>query len=357
MYPHIQRAGYGFLSDGRAVDAVTLTNRHGLSVNLLTLGASVQALRVPDRAGRFTDIALGFDSVRDYEVNRECFGVTLGRFANRIAGAAFDLDGHHWALTANEGQNTLHGGAAGFGRRLWTLDELEPNLGPCATMRLDSPDGDEGFPGALAVTATFKLTEDALVIHYRATTSAATVVNLSNHTYFNLAGADGAEDILQHELTLPSAAAYLPVNDASIPTGEIRPVAGSVFDFRQPTPIGQRIGDADPQLIPGKGYDHTWVVGNASGSALHAIARLRHPKSGRVLDVSSNQPGLQFYSGNHLDGTATGKSGRLYGPRHGLSLEAQRFPDAPNQPAFPSARLAPGETYDNWIVYRFWVSE
>jgi aldose 1-epimerase len=343
----------GTMTDGRGIDAITLSNSAGLTVRILSLGATVQSLLAPDAHGTCADIALGLPSAAQYQVNRENFGVTLGRYANRIADGRFTLEGVTYQLATNDGPNCLHGGTRGFGRVLWTVAELKRGASAGVTLTLDSPDGDDGFPGALAVSADFALIDSRLEIHYRATASAPTIVNLSNHTYFNLGGEGSGRGILGHRLTIP-AAAYLPVDSTSIPTGEVRPVAGTPFDFHRATPVGRSLRDGrDPQIVIGKGYDHCWVLSDSAVAEPRLVATMYDPDSGRLLEVLSTQPGLQFYSGNWLDGSTVGKSGRTYRQSDGFSLEPQRFPDTPNQPDLGSARLLPGEVYENRIVYRF----
>ncbi|MEH3146298.1 MAG: galactose mutarotase [Methylobacterium frigidaeris] len=344
----MQAESFGTTRDGAAVIRHTLA-RGGLRVRILSYGAIVQTIEVPDRDGRVANVALGLDRLDLYETVSPHFGGLLGRYANRIAGGRFSLDGRSHDLTRNEGGNTLHGGAQGFDRHVWDVVAAGTDR---ITLRRVSPDGEEGFPGTLAAVVTYSLDEaGGLRIDYEAETDAATVVSLSNHSYFNLAG-EGSGDVLGHEVTV-FADHYTPVDDDQIPTGALAPVAGTPFDFRQPTPLGARIRAADPQLIRGQGYDHNFVLG--PGDALRPAARVREPGSGRCLDVLTTRPGLQLYSGNQLDGRLAGPGGRLYRPGDALCLEAQAFPDAPNQPGFPSAVLRPGETFRATTVYRFSV--
>jgi aldose 1-epimerase len=351
-----KREVFGTLADGREVAAVVLSNGNGMSVRVLAYGALLQQLTVPGREGA-ADVVLGYDGLEGYLAAPNYFGVSVGRYANRIGGAQFTLDGRTYQLARNDGPNSLHGGALGFDKRLWTIARVEQ--GPArasVTLTYRSPDGEEGYPGTLDVSATYALNEqNELEVTYGATTDKATVVNLTNHAYFNLAGASSAVSALDALLTIP-ADNYTPVDATLIPTGEIRPVAGSAFDFRQPTRIGDRVrhGD-DEQLRIGRGYDHNWVVSRSPVDGVQLLARLEDPGSGRVMEVLSNQPGVQFYSGNFLDGTVTGKAGAIYRQGDALCLEPQVFPDTPNRPAFGSARLDPGMQYRNVIVYRFSV--
>jgi aldose 1-epimerase len=346
-------ASFGRLPDGREVRAVTLSNGKGVSATIIAYGASLQALTMPDKAGRKADVQLGYATIGEYLANPQYFGATVGRVANRIAKGRFTLDGKAYQTPVNNGENSLHGGALGFDKVLW--DIVEASSGPTAhvTLRYVSPDGDQGYPGALTVYATYSLDEaNALRIEYKATTDRPTVVNISNHAYWNLAGEGSARGAMGHVVTIP-ADAYTPVDRTLIPTGELKPVAGTVFDFRKPRAIGDRVRDAtDPQIVYGRGYDHNWVVGKAPTKDLHLMARVSDPVSGRGFELWSNQPGLQFYSGNFLDGTTIGKAKRVYREGDALVLEPQLFPDTVNQPAFGSALLKPGQTYRNTIVYR-----
>lgn len=352
----VGRSLFGKLADGHAIEAITLTNSHGISVRIITLGAAIQALLLPDRRGVKADVVLGFAAPSDYEAHPQYFGATVGRFANRIAKGHFVLDGKSYQLATNNGPNSLHGGLKGFDKVIWLVNGVSHGSTASVTLEYVSPDGDQGYPGALTVTATYSLNErNELSVEYRATTDQVTIVNISNHTYFNLAGEGAAEGVMHHLLTLP-AEEYTPVDATLIPTGEVRPVAGTAFDFRQAKPIGRDIRNGlDEQLVYGKGYDHNWVVGRAIVSAPRLMARVEEPVSGRVMEILSNQPGIQFYSGNFLDATVTGKSGRTYRQGDAIVLEPQLFPDTPNRPAFGSARLEPGETYLNKITYRFSV--
>ncbi len=351
----VQRSLFGTLPDGRKVEAVTLTNASGMTARVIAWGAILQELCVPDRHGHCTDVVLGYADLAGYLAEPNYFGATIGRYANRISGGRFTLDGHEYALARNDGPNALHGGIAGFDKRLWTITAVES--GPVASVVLSytSPAGEEGYPGALEVTVKYSLdAANQLTIELGATTNAPTIVSLTHHSYFNLASAASA---LDQVLTIP-AEHYTPVDAALIPTGELRPVAGTNFDFRQPTPIGARIGDRDDQqLAYGNGYDHNWVIARSVSHTPRLNARLSDPASGRTMELWSNQPGLQFYSGNFLCGTVIGKAGRAYQRGDGLCLEPQLFPDTPNQPAFGSARLDPGQRSCNRIELRFSASQ
>jgi aldose 1-epimerase len=347
------RAAFGALPDGRAVEAVTLDNGHGLRARILSYGAILQSLDVPDRAGHPADVVLGYADAATYLTHPNYFGATVGRYANRIAGGRFTIDGRAYQLPLNNGPNSLHGGPLGFDKRIWRIAAVHGGAEPSVTLAYTSADGEEGYPGTLSVTATYTLAADALRVDYRATTSAPTIVNITNHSFFNLAGEASGRTILDDRLTIP-AATITPVDATLIPTGAFRPVAGTPFDFRAPTTIGTRIRDGrDGQIRFGQGYDHNYVVTRAPTRDLHLLARVEDSGSGRVLEILSNQPGVQFYAGNFLDGSAVGKSGHSYRQSDGLALEPQIFPDTPNQPAFGSARLDPGQTYENRIVYRF----
>jgi len=348
------RQTFGTLPDGRAVDAVTLSNGHGMHIRVLALGALIQSLVVPDAKGRADDIVLGYDTLKGYLDRHNYFGVSVGRYANRIAGAAFTLDGVRHTLTRNDGDNTLHGGVEGFGQRLWTITKVSAGPSASVTLTLHSPDGDQGFPGNLDASVTYTLAEnDTLTLTYSAVTDRPTVVNLTNHAYFNLAGATSGKSVLDEWLTIP-AQRYNPIDKGLIPTGELRDVAGTAFDFTRPSRIGARIREGhEPQLVLAHGYDHNWIVAMAPAAAPRPMARVEDRASGRVLDVSGTAQGLQVYTGNFLDGTIAGKGGTLYRQGEALCLEPQTFPDTPNQPALGSARLDPGAVYTNTIVYRF----
>jgi len=317
---------------------------------ILDYGGIVQSLTAPDRLGGYADITLGFDSLQPYLRDSPYFGALIGRYANRIAGGAYMLEGKSYCAAANDGRNSLHGGPRGFDKALWRVERAEVAAeGPELVLRHLSPDGDQGHPGTLDVAATYTLTNaDVMRIEFRATTDEPTVVNLTGHSYFNLRGRG---DILGHVLQL-NASCFTPVDSSFIPTGAIRAVAGTPFDLRSPTVIGAKLVESDEQLVNGRGYDHNWVMDDARRSLSHQ-ATLSEPETGRVLEVWSTEAGLQFYSGNFLDGTLRGKNGVVYPFRGGLALEPQNFPDAPNHSNFPSAELKPGETYRHIIEYRF----
>ncbi len=351
------REAFGTLADGTPIEKVTLTNANGMSATVMTLGATLQALMVPDRDGNVADVVLGYDTAAEYLENPQYFGATVGRYANRIAGGSFSLDGQRFTLETNDGPNHLHGGVAGFDKRVWTITSVTSGPEAKVVLSYRSPDGEGGYPGTLVATATYTLNEaNELKIEYGAVTDAPTVVNITNHSFFNLAGgAIDAPAAVSQRLTL-NASRFTPVNETLIPTGELRPVEGTPFDFRAPTVIAERIRNGhNEQIRIGRGYDHNYVLDGASG-ALRPAVRLEDPVSGRVMEIESDAPGLQFYSGNFLDGTVTGKGGRIYRQGDGLCFEPQVFPDSPNQPSFPTARLNPGETYSNTMVLRFSVA-
>jgi aldose 1-epimerase len=348
-----RRATFGTLPDGRAVEVITLSNAKGVSARILTYGALLQALVVPDARGQKADVVLGYDSLDGYLKKPNYFGSSVGRYANRIGKARFTLDGQPYQLAANDGPNNLHGGNQGFDRKLWTIGKVVSGPVASVTLTYTSPDGEEGFPGTMQVSATYALNgKGELAVTYRARTDKPTVVNLTNHAYFHLGGTHSGRGVEDHVLTIP-AATYTPVDATLIPTGQLAPVKNTPFDFRQPRRIGDRWRDGDRQMTLARGYDHNWVVTPKPSPSIHLDARLADPVSGRVMELWSNQPGLQFYSGNFMDGTITGKSGQIYRQGDGLCLEPQLFPDTPNQPAFGSARLEPGQTYEHRILYRF----
>jgi len=348
-----KRETFGSMPDGRKVDAVVLSNAHGMTARIIALGASIQSLATPDRNGKSANIALGYATLADYLGNPQYFGATVGRYANRIAKGKFTLDGHAYSVPVNNGVNSLHGGSKGFDKVLWTVGEVKHDADKASvTLSYVSPDGDMGYPGKLTATVTYTLDEaNHLSIDYRATTDKTTIVNLSNHAYWNLSG-EGSGSVMEHRLTIPGEA-YLPVDAGSIPTGEIRKVAGTPFDFRQAKPIGRDIRTNDAQLLNGHGYDHNWVISKDEAPALRVVARVEDPASGRVLTLKSSKPGLQFYSGNFLDGTTVGTGGHVYRQGDAFVLEPQLYPDTPNQASFGSARLEPGHEYRNLIVYEF----
>lgn len=347
------RTPAGRLADGTPIEAVTLRNAHGIAATVISYGATLQSLIAPDRKGKSAEVILGYDTAAEYESKPNYFGVTVGRYANRIAGGRFTLDGHDYQLTQNDKANSLHGGQRGFDKRIWTIRSVSSGAVANVVLSLTSADGDQGYPGSLNVTVTYSLDEAGnLKIAYEAATDRPTIVNMTNHALFNMAGDGAAEGTSRQMLTIP-ARAYTPVDDKLIPTGELKPVTGSVFDFRKPRLIAAGVRDGrDPQIVIGRGYDHNFVLDKGQTATPQLAARLEDPASGRVLEVLSTEPGLQFYSGNFLDGTLVGRSGRVYRMGDGIALEPQKFPDAPNQPAFASARVDPGKPYRHIMIYR-----
>ncbi|WP_074552012.1 aldose epimerase family protein [Dyella sp. AtDHG13] len=348
-----RRETFGTMPDGTKVEAVVLSNAHGMQVRILALGASLQSVSTPDRNGKSENIALGYASLDGYLSKPQYFGATVGRYANRIAKGRFSLDGRSYDVPVNDGANSLHGGTRGFDKVLWTVGKVTHDSDKASVMLSHvSPDGDMGYPGTLSASVVYSLDEkNQLSIDYRATTDKPTIVNLSNHAYWNLSG-EGSGSVMDDRLTI-AGEAYLPVDAGSIPTGEIRKVAGTPFDFRHAKPIGRDIRTNDPQLLNGRGYDHNWVISKGEAKALRMVARVEDPMSGRVLTLKSTQPGLQFYSGNFLDGTTVGTGGHVYRQGDAFVLEPQLYPDTPNQASFGSARLEPGHEYRNLIVYEF----
>lgn len=352
MEERIARAGYGRLPDGRTVTRFTLSNRNGTSAEILDYGGILVALRAADRDGRHDNVVLGCPDLEGYCADRSYFGALVGRYANRIAHARFQLDGTSYELACNDPPNALHGGRQGFNRALWRAEIGENGGAPVLVLRHVSPDGDEGYPGTLTVEVRYALgADDALRIDYIATTDRPTVVNLTSHPYFNLAG-EGSGDVYGHELMI-AADAFTPVDAGLIPTGEIRPVAGTPFDFRAAAPIGRNIRAADQQILRSGGFDHNFVLRSADAGALRLAAVVREPRSGRVLEVSTTEPGVQLYSGNSLDSTRPGAAGRPYRQGDGFCLETQHFPDSPNHDSFPTTVLRPGQTLRSTTVYRF----
>lgn len=350
----IARSGFGSMPDGTAVEAYTLTNAAGMTVRVLTCGGILQEISVPGRDGSFANVELGFDNLGDYLTDSPYFGALVGRFANRIAAARFSLDGADYVLPVNNGSNSLHGGIVGFDKRVWQAEVGGSVDEPALSLHLVSQDGDQGYPGALTVDVTYRLTAgNAIEIDYRATTDKPTICNLTNHAYFNLGG-EGTGDVLGHELTI-DADSYTPVDDNQIPTGEIAPVAGTPMDFTTPHRIGERIRDGFAQLRQGKGYDHNYVLNRPAGdmSTLLLAARVVEPVSGRVLEVHTTQPGLQLYTGGFLDASVAGTSGRYYRMGDAFCLETQHFPDSPHQPSWPSVVLRPGAVFESRTVYAF----
>lgn len=347
----ITTKAFGTTTAGEKVTQYTLTNVKGASVSIINYGGIVTSLKVPDRNGKLADVVLGFKTLAEYEKPGPYFGALIGRYGNRIANGEFTLDHKTYHLARNNNGQSLHGGLKGFEKMIWNATPVETKQGPSLKLTYVSKDGEEGYPGSLSVTATYTLTnKNELKIVYRATTDKATVVNLTHHSYFNLAG-PGSGDILDHVVTI-HAKKYTPVDKVLIPTGKLASVKGTPFDFRNPTPIGARINEQDEQLKNGNGYDHNWVADKLPGH-LGMISKVEDPKSGRVMEVISTEPGVQFYSGNFLDGSITGKGGKVYNFRNGFCFEPQHFPDSPNHKNFPSTVLRPGETYKNTIIYRF----
>lgn len=345
----IDKSPFGLTPEGESVDLYTLTNDNGLQARIITYGGIVVSLETPDRTGNLADVVLGYDNLEGYLEKNPFFGCLVGRVANRIAGGRFTLDGVEYILARNNDANHLHGGLKGFDKAVWKAEEVRRDDAVGVVLKHNSPDGDEGYPGALRCKVTYWLTNnDGLVIEYEAETDRATPVNLTHHSYFNLAG-HGNGDILGHEMMI-AADRFTPVDETLIPTGELRPLDGSPLDFRKPVPIGARIDADDEQVRRGGGYDHNYVLNGPPGSL---AARVREPGSGRIMEVYTTEPGMQFYSGNFLDGTITGKNGKVYGHRYGFCLETQHFPDSPNQPGFPSIILRPGERYTQRTEYRF----
>jgi len=347
----MKKSVFGKTKDGEAVDLYVLSNANGMEVAITNHGGTVVSIKAPDRNGKFADVVLGFDNFDGYLNNTPFFGALVGRYGNRIANGLFTLDGHEYHLAQNDGRNTLHGGLKGFDKRVWSAKDVSKTGVPAIELTYVSKDGEEGYPGDLTATVTYTLTaRNELRIDYGATTDKPTVLNLTNHSYFNLAG-EGNGDILSHIMTI-HADRFTPVDAGLIPTGELQSVAGTPFDFRKPTPIGARIDQSYEQLSLGHGYDHNFVLNGKSGE-LNVAAHVSEPKSGRVLEVLTTQPGVQFYTGNFLDGTVHGKGGKAYGRRSGFCLETQHFPDSPNQPKFPTAVLRPGEHFQSTTVFRF----
>lgn len=346
------RASFGTLSDGTPIEIVSLTNARGVTVKVMTLGATMQSLTAPGRNGKLDDVLLGYDTAAEYLDQPQYFGATVGRFANRIDAGKFELDGKTYQLETNDGPNHLHGGVRGIDKRVWSIDSISDWPEARVVMSHVSLDGEGGYPGELRITATFTLNETNEVgIAYGATTSKPTIVNITNHNFYNLGGVSAPRNVYEHLLAIPTKV-ITPVNEALIPTGAVQPVAGTAFDFREARAIGARIRDGkDKQIRFGRGYDHNFIVDGAG--KMRVVARLEDKANGRVMELLSTAPGLQVYSGNFLDGTVTGKGGQIYRQGDAICLEPQIYPDAPNKPGFPSARLDPSQTYDNRITLRF----
>jgi len=349
----VMKQDYGTLPDGRTANLYILTNANGLKATLTNYGAILVSLEVPDRDGKLADVTLGYDSLKGWLSNTSYFGSTVGRYGNRIAKGMFTLDGKTYTLATNNDPNHLHGGIKGFDKVLWDARRVKRPGAVGVEFTYTSPNGEEGYPGNLKATVTYVLTDDnELRVEFKATTDKPTIVNLVHHSYWNLTG-DPNNTILDHELML-AADHFLPVDEGLIPTGELRPVKGAPFDFTKPTKIGARINADDEQLKRGNGYDHCWVLRNQTGKVALA-ATLYDPSSGRAMDLLTDQPGIQFYCGNFLDGTVTGKGSINYQFRTGLCMETQRYPDSPNKADFPSPVLRPGETYRHTMIHRFYT--
>jgi aldose 1-epimerase len=341
---------FGATSDGKVAQLYTLTNAHGVEISITNFGATVVSIKVPDRSGTLGDVVLGYDNVAGYETGTASFGATVGRYANRIAHGAFSLDGQQYTLAKNSGENSLHGGKIGFSKRWWDAKDVSTKTAPALQLEYLSKDGEEGYPGNLSVRVTFTLTDaDELQIAYRAITDKKTVLNLTNHSYFNLAGSG---TILDEKLMI-AADKFSPVDSGMIPTGEARSVVGTPFDFLKPTVIGSRIEANDEQLKLGSGYDHNWILNSKGGAKPTFAASVTDPRSGRKLEVWTTEPGIQIYSSNFLDGTVKGKGGTAYVRRSAICLETQHFPDSPNHPAFPTTELLPGAKFWSATIYKF----
>ena len=346
----ISQAPFGKTADGTPVEMYTLRNYNGMETRIMTYGGIVVSLKVPDKNGKYGDVVLGYDNLDDYLKNNPFFGALVGRYGNRIANGKFALDGKEYTLALNNAPNNLHGGPVGFDKRVWKVARADVGPdGPRLELTYLSEDGDQGFPGNLKVTATYTLTDDnGLRLDYTATTDKDTVCNLTQHSYFNLTGKG---DVLNHQVFI-NADKFTPVDNTLIPTGKLKPVAGTPFDFRTATAVGVRIDANDEQIKFGHGYDHNWVIDKPPGK-LGLVARVTDPITGRAMEVWSTEPGVQFYTGNFLDGSITGKGGLVYQRRSGFCFEPQHYPDSPNHPKFPSAELKPGQTYQNTIIYKF----
>lgn len=347
----ISKESFDYLPDGTPVDGYVLQTPKGMKMKVITYGGIITQLEVPDKNGKIEDVVLGYDALEGYLKSSPYFGALIGRYGNRIAKGKFSLNEETYTLATNNGENHLHGGNKGFDKVVWTVEEtFETADSVGLKLKYISPDGEEGYPGTLTTHVTYSFTDEGLDIYYEATTDKATIVNLTQHSYFNLSG-NVKEDILDHVLMI-NADHFLPVDNTLIPTGEIRPVEGTPFDFTSPKRIGKEINEQNQQLEYGLGYDHCWVL---NGKGMKKAASLYHPESGRFMEVYTTEPGLQFYSGNFLDGSITGKKNKIYDYRHGLALETQHFPDSPNQGQFPSVVLKTGEKYTTKTSYRFSV--
>jgi aldose 1-epimerase len=349
----LNKQQWGRTPEDEPVQLYRLCSESGIEATITNYGGRLVTLKTPDRHGRFRDIVLGFDTLEGYLQKNPYFGALVGRYANRIANGRFSLNGRTYTLPQNNGTNSLHGGYKGFDKVVWSASEAQRNGATALELRYLSRDGEEGYPGNLDVTVTYSLSQDSLQIDYEATSDQDTVINLTNHSYFDLSGSQAGK-ILDYEVTI-NADRFTPVNANLIPTGELRKVEGTPFDFRQTAPIGSRIDEKDQQLEYGIGYDHNFVL-NRTGDIPTLAARAVDPESGRSIEVLTTQPGMQFYTGNHLDGSVTGKGGKVYGFRSGFCLETQHFPDSPNQPEFPSTKLSPNQRYRSTTIFRFGVA-
>jgi len=352
MAKPMEKKVFGTTADGKTADLYTLKNKNGMQVSITNFGATVVSIMAPDKTGKMADVALGYDDLAGYELNKNYLGVLVGRYGNRIAHGKFSIDGTEYTLAKNNGDNSLHGGIKGFNKAMWEAKDVSKGGEAAVEMKYVSKDGEEGYPGNLSVTVFYTLTnKNELKIDYSATTDKKTVVNLTNHTYFNLAG-QGNGDILKHELMI-NADTFTPVDSGLIPTGELKKVEGTPFDFRKATAIGARIDADDEQIRLGGGYDHNFVLNRQKATGLSLAARVSDPASGRTMEVWTTEPGVQFYTGNFLDGSFKGKGGSVYQKRTALCLETQHFPDSPNHPSFPTTLVKPGEKYHTTTVYKF----
>ena len=350
--PLVSTSSFGKMTDGQAVTLYTMRNRKGAEMSVMNYGGIIVSLKVPDRNGVIEDVTLGYDSLSDYQNASPFFGALVGRYGNRIAKGKFTLDGKSYNLPLNNGVNHLHGGPQGFDKMFWSIQDVSDSVQAKLKLTYQSKDGEQGYPGNLSIEVLYSLSDDNEVsVEYKATTDKKTVVNLTQHAYFNLSG-NVRRDILDHRLTI-QADNFLPIDETLIPTGVLQPVKETPFDFLVPQTIGSRINEKHAQLINGKGYDHCWALNNKGH--FEKVATLEDPSTGRRIEVFTDQPGIQFYSGNFLDGSNVGKEGVVYKQHLGLCLETQHFPDSPNKPAFPSVVLSPGETYHTVTSYKFSV--
>lgn len=351
MNESIRVDSLGTMPSGEVISQYTLVNRNGLQMQVINLGGTITSLKVPDRQGQIEEVTLGCDSLKDYLDGTPFFGCLVGRYGNRIADGAFELEGTRYEVAKNNNGNHLHGGLRGFDKAYWNIEPLPSDNGPAIRLSYLSPDMEEGYPGNLSVEVVYTLSDDnELSMAYRATTDKTTVINLTNHTYFNLTG-NARQNILDHELVL-HATQYVPVDSELIPVGTLADVAGTPLDFRESRKIGERIDADHPQIVNGRGYDHCWVISGNAGE-LRLGAAVYEPLSGRTMEMYTTEPGVQLYTGNFLDGTQRGKGGKVYNRRDGFCLETEHFPDSPNRESFPSVVLRPGEVYQSRTVYAF----